>query len=124
MIEKKFGFENLEVYQKAVKYSNDVEKMILKFPKYEYKNLIDQYRRATTSVTHNIAEGYGKFHKKEKIRFYNHARSSIFECVSALNNSLERRYIDEFTYMKLYDESHSIAQMLSKLIQSIYSRNF
>jgi four helix bundle protein len=40
---------------------------------------VDQIRRASTSVGANIAEGFGRFHYKEKIKFYYNARGSICE---------------------------------------------
>ncbi len=56
------SFEDLGCWQKARELRNDVKNLINTFPDFEKYELVSQMRRASRSVTHNIAEGYGRFH--------------------------------------------------------------
>ena len=50
-----------------------------KFPKYELFGVTSQMRRAVCSITANIAEGFSRYHYKDKIKFYIQARGSVAE---------------------------------------------
>ena len=63
--------------------------------KQEIKSFEDQMRRASRSTTHNIAEGYGKFHFQENIQFCRIARGSLFETLDHGIIALDEGYISE-----------------------------
>jgi four helix bundle protein len=63
-------------------------------PTEEKYNLADQLRRAATSILLNIAEGYGRYHYLDCLRFYYIARGSITEVLSALIVCGELRYTE------------------------------
>ena len=71
--------KNLDVYQMALKFVDEVYKITSFFPKDEKYGLTSQLRRAAISVCSNIAEGAAKVSKKEKKKFYEIARSSLVE---------------------------------------------
>ena len=54
-----FNFEKLEVYQKALILIDKVYKTTMSLPKSEVYGLSSQFRRASTSIALNIAEGAG-----------------------------------------------------------------
>ncbi len=62
-------FRDLEVYQLANKLTIKVYKFIETLPSKEKYCLIDQLMRASSSVGANIAEGFGRYHTKEYIKF-------------------------------------------------------
>lgn len=76
------GFEDLECYKLALQVLREVYRVIKKLPPEERYNLIDQMRRAATSVVLNIAEGYGRYHYLDSLRFYYIARGSLNETLS------------------------------------------
>ena len=78
MDEEKFDFENLEVYQKALEYIDFVYEITEAFPKAEVFSLTDQFKRASTSICLNIAEGSGGS-KSEFNQFLKIARRSTRE---------------------------------------------
>ena len=59
-------FEDLKCWQAAREIRKQVSILIKEFPDYEKFELVSQMRRVSRTVTHNIAEGYGRFHFKEK----------------------------------------------------------
>lgn len=65
-MEKGFEFENLKVYKLAISFNNKVYEVTRSYPKSEMYGLISQFRRCTSSIALNIAEGYGRYHKKLK----------------------------------------------------------
>ena len=69
-----FGFENIIAWQKAHEFVLNVYKATRDFPKEERFGLTSQFRRAAVSIEANIAEGYKKLGKADKLRFMNIAR--------------------------------------------------
>ena len=74
------SFKQLYVWQKAYEYCLLVYKVSTKFPDFEKYGLRSQFTRAAVSITANIAEGYGKISKADKLRFFNIAQGSLDEC--------------------------------------------
>jgi four helix bundle protein len=77
------GFEDLECYQLALNVVREAYQVAKRLPPEERYNLIDQLRRAATSITLNIAEGYGRYHYLDSLRFFYIARGSLNEVLSA-----------------------------------------
>jgi four helix bundle protein len=77
------GFEDLECYQLALSVVREAYQVAQRLPVEEKYNLADQLRRAAVSVTLNIAEGYGRYHYLDSLRFFYIARGSLNEVLSA-----------------------------------------
>ncbi len=78
-----FDFEKLSVYIKAKEFNKSITSFLKQTP--VDKTTHDQLRRAAFSIMLNIAEGAGRFSKKDKRNFYVIARGSAFECVAILD---------------------------------------
>jgi len=76
------GFEDLECYQLALQALREAYRVVKRLPPEERYNLADQIRRAAVSVVLNIAEGYGRYHYLDSLRFYYIARGSLDEALS------------------------------------------
>src|SRR3990167_1476735 len=98
-----FGFENLEVYKKAVEFVKEVYSLTKSWPKEERFSLTDQFRRASTSIALNLAEGTSGSKKEFKV-YINRARGSCFECASILDIALSLEIIDGQTKGILYSK--------------------
>jgi len=72
-------FEDIKAWQLGRKFRKEIYDMTKKFPKEEMYILTPQIRRATISITANIAEGYGRYFFQESIQFCRMARGSINE---------------------------------------------
>ena len=74
------SFKDLIVWQKTHQFVPSVYKYSGKFPKEESYCLTSQFRRAAISITANIAEGFAKRTKPDKIRMMNISQGSLEEC--------------------------------------------
>ena len=110
-----FIFENLDVYQKSVDFADQITTLIETFPKGNYY-LTDQLNRASVSISANIAEGNGRFHKADRINFFRIARGSAFECVPILEICNRKALIENENHLKLKKDLEDICKMLSGLM--------
>ena len=114
------SFTEVEVWQLAHQFVIYVYKFTKKFPKEEIYSLTSQFRRAAISIPANIAEGYKKLSKKDKIRFYNISQGSLEECryYIILAKDLEYGYSQEMDNLldtvgrKLYGYIKSIEESM------------
>jgi four helix bundle protein len=86
-------FEDLEVYRFAREFRRELYAVARKLPAEERFALGDQIRRAAVSLTNNIAEGHGRYHFQEQIRFLLIARGSLEELIDDLNTCLDESYL-------------------------------
>jgi four helix bundle protein len=113
-----FIFENLEVYQKAVDFAHRISSLTEKVPRGNYY-LTDQLNRASVSISANIAEGNGRFHKADRRNFFYISRGSMHECVPLIELAKRKSLIDEVTCNSLRLEVEVLAKMISGLINGI-----
>ena len=114
-----FSFENLLVYKKARVLVKDVYNLQREFPREEKYELGDQIRRSITSVTSNIAEGYGRESIKEKIHFLEIAFGSLIEAFSQLQNAQDLEYIKQQKVEDIRPQFEEAAKMISGLKASL-----
>lgn len=85
------GFENLEVWQKAVKLASEIYKHFIDNRDFVFR---DQITRSALSVPSHLAEGYERYWKKEKHHFYSIARGSSGELRTQIEIGREIGYIN------------------------------
>jgi four helix bundle protein len=95
------SFENLKVWQKAHELMLFVHREVVPLlPKEEKWDLADQIRRSSKSAGANIAEGYGRFYYKDRVRFCYNARGSLTETQNHLIDARHLEYISPQIYAK------------------------
>ena len=114
-----FPFEKLYVYQRALAFTESIDNLCKSLKGSISYPFINQLTRAALSIPLNIAEGNGRWHKKEKRNFFWIARGSVFEIVPIVQLIHRKQLITLSMYQDLYDELRAIAKMLTKLIQSV-----
>jgi len=87
------GLENLKIYVLAERLEIFFHKLTKKYPVDEKYRMVDQIRRASNAITSNIAEGYGRYTYKEKIRYMHIARGESFELKQLMIRSQKKEYI-------------------------------
>jgi four helix bundle protein len=86
-------FEDLDVYQVARESRKAMYRVARRLPEEEKFALANQLRRAAVSLTNNIAEGHGRFHFLEQIKFMLHSRGSLEELLDDLNVCQDEAYL-------------------------------
>ena len=114
-----FGFEKLDVWQLAIEYSDDVYATTRLFPSDERFGLTNQFRRASVSISSNIAEGSGRSSRKDFMRFVEIAFGSLLETVSQLSIAKRQNFLDQANFDRLYATSERLGRMLSGLKNSL-----
>lgn len=71
--------KKLDVWKQSISFVTGIYKLSQDFPKYELYGLTSQLRRAAVSISSNISEGASRSSAKERVRFYQVARSSLVE---------------------------------------------
>ena len=97
----------------------EVYQVTKNFPREENFGITSQIRRCSFSIAANIAEGFGRFHYRDKIRFYYQSRGSIFELQNFIILARDLGYIDQNNCKKLGKKSTSIAKLINGLIRSV-----
>lgn len=115
-----FNFQQLEVWQLSIDFADNVYKATDSFPSHELYGLTSQLRRASVSISSNIAEGSGRGSNKEFQRFIGIAYGSLMECVSQLEIARRRNYLSQDSFPNLSSLGERIARMLSRLRESLY----
>jgi len=95
-------FEDLEVYKAAREFRKKMYGVARRLPDFEKFGLASQIRRAAVSLTNNMAEGHGRYHFADQVRFFLGSRGSLQESVDDINVCNDEKYLegDEITELK------------------------
>lgn len=118
-----YGFQNVIAWQKAHSFVLDVYRTTGLFPKEELFGLTSQFRRAAVSIEANIAEGYKKVSKADKLRLLNIAQGSLEECRDYVILSYDLGYIDEPTFEHLHQAIETASRFLNGYCKGIIQNN-
>ena len=118
-----YKFENVIAWQKAHKFVLAVYRITKGFPTDEVYGLTSQFRRAAVSIEANIAEGYKKLSKADKLRFMNISQGSTEECRDYILLSRDLQYIDEQQFSELYNLLEDASKMLYLYCNGIMNNN-
>lgn len=114
-----FGFEKLDVWVKAVDFADEVYRVTKTFPADERYGLTNQLRRASVSISANIAEGSGRQSNPDFSRFLRIAYGSLMECVSELHIANRQAFVTNEELDGLRQRAEEISKMLSGLMRSL-----
>ena len=114
-----FYFEKLEVWQNSRKLVKEIYLIISHFPENEKFGITNQIRRASTSISANIAEGFSRQSTKEKSRFLNIALGSTMAVINFLILSKDLDFITSEIYDQLRDRAVFITNQINSLHKSI-----
>ena len=111
------GFEGLQVWQKAHALMLFVHREVAPhLSKDEKWDLVDQIRRSSKSVGANIAEGYGRFYYKDRVRFCYNARGSLAETENHLIAARDLKHITPNVYRQARDMADETYRLLNGYI--------
>ena len=113
----------LEVYQLALKLSDKIWKIYVNLTNDLKYNIGNQVIRSVDSIGANIAEGCGRFHYKDSVKFYYNARGSLWESKHWVYLLFKRGLINRNDYAKIIKDLEILGKKLNKFISSINHKN-
>jgi four helix bundle protein len=115
-------FEDLEVYQVAREFQRAMYRAAKRLPQEEKFGLTVQIRRAAVSLTNNIAEGHGRFHFLEQIKFMLQSRGSLEELLDDLNVCEDEAYLPIQDIESLRQEGWRVHKLINGYIRFLRRR--
>ena len=120
MAEKQIKYlklNDIEAYRIAFSLSNYVWEKVNNWEYFSKKTIGSQFTDAVDSISANIAEGFGRYTKKDKIRFYRISFGSMYEALDWNEKAKIRRLISEEEYNHIYIELQKLPKSINSLIK-------
>ena len=115
-------FEDLDVYQVAREFRKAIYRVARELPDLEKFGLASQMRRAAVSLTNNIAEGHGRFHFLDQIKFVLQARGSLEELLDDVNVCDDEKYLARAEIESLRTEGWRVHKLINGYIRFLRAR--
>ena len=116
------SFTELETWKQSRKIRNIVSDLVKNFPVDEKFRLTDQIIRSSRSIGNNLAEGHGRFHYQDNIRFCIMARGSLTETLDHLIVALDEKIIPEQVFNTFQTEYESCLKLINGYIQYLKNK--
>ena len=116
--EKIKSFTDLNAWKEAHKLVIMIYKITNSFPKEETYSLTDQMKRCSVSITSNIAEGFSRQSKKEKIQFYFISKGSLTELQNQLLIARDVNYLKQNDFSLVAAQTVVVHKLINGLIRS------
>ena len=113
------SFTDLIAWGKAHALAVGIYKLTEMFPQKETYSLTDQMRRSATSISSNIAEGFSRQSKKEKLQFYYTAKGSLTELQNHLLIARDVGYLAKEMFDKTAKQTIEVSKLINGLMKSI-----
>ena len=116
-MEKKYlKLNDIDAYKIAFDLSNYVWELVVKWDFFAKDAIGKQFVRATDSISDNIAEGFGRYTKKDKVRFYRYNFGSVYEALSQNQKGKVRGLLKEKEYKHIFNELQKLPKEINHLI--------
>ena len=117
MEQKKFlKLSDIECYRIAFHLSNYVWDLVIKWDMLAKKTVGEQFVDAMDSISANIAEGFARYHKKDKIKFYRYSQGSMLESLDWNQKAKVRNLISNIEYDFIFGELQKLPKAINSLI--------
>ena len=115
-------FEDLDAYKIAREFRKAMYGISRRLPESEKFGLVSQVRRAAVSLTNNIAEGHGRFHYLDQVKFMLQARGSLEELLDDLNICQDEGYLPPGDISPLKEHAWRVHKVLNGYIRFLRNR--
>jgi four helix bundle protein len=115
-------FEDLEVYKSAREFRKKMYGVARRLADFEKYDLGSQIRRAAVSLTNNIAEGHGRYHFADQVRFFLGSRGSLQELVDDLNICDDEKYLEHDKVTDLKSEAWRVLGLINGYLRYLRDR--
>lgn len=117
MSEKYLRIDDVTSYKIASDLSDYVWEVVSRWDWFNKRSLGGQYVEAVDSIAGNIAEGWGRYHKKDKEKFYYNARGSVFESAHWTKKAYNRKLLTELEFNHIMGELRKLPKEINYLIK-------
>jgi len=117
------GLGKLEVYKLSLKLSDIIWQIYIDLSNDLKYNIGSQVIRSIDSIGANIAEGYGRFHYKDSVKFYYNARGSLWESKHWIHLMYKRSLIEKKEYEQIIKILEVLGKKLNGFIKSVKNKN-
>ena len=114
---KYLQLNDIDCYKRALNLSNYIWNIVIGWNYFAKKTIGEQLVRAADSISANIAEGFGKYGKKDKIKFYRYSFGSAKESLDWNEKAKTRELLTEEQYQHILKELKSLPKEINQLIQ-------
>jgi four helix bundle protein len=113
----RFTLRDVEAYGVSFNLSNYVWEVVVCWSHFARQTVGEQLVRAVDSISANLAEGFGRHGKKDKVRFYRIARGSLTEVMDWSEKARVRQLISEEQYQHISSQLHLLPKSINTLIK-------
>jgi four helix bundle protein len=113
----------LEIYKLSLKLSDIIWQIYIYLSNDLKYNIGSQVIRSIDSIGANIAEGYGRFHYKDSVKFYYNARGSLWESKHWIHLLYKRSLIEKKEYEQIIKNLEVLGKKLNGFIKSVKNKN-
>ena len=117
-------FEDILAWKKAYAFVLQTYKALAGYPDNEQYGLCSQFKRAAVSIPANIAEGYKRIGKADKLHFLNFAQGSLEECRCYIHLSKDLGFINDEQYYGLYNSLEETSKLLNGYCRGIINNAY
>ena len=123
MVEKKYlTLNDVECYKMSFRLSNLIWDIVIRWKPFQQGTLGKQFVNAVDSISANIAEGFGRYGKKDKIRFYRIANGSVLESLDWNEKAKVRKFLSAEEYKYNLEQLKQIPKMINMLVKITNSK--
>jgi len=116
-VDKKFiQLNDIDAYKIAFNLSNKVWNIVLQWDFFAKDTIGKQFVRSIDSISANLAEGFGRYSKKDKIKFYRISYGSLKESFDWNEKSKVRKLLTEEQYNQIYSSLNELPKYINQLI--------
>ncbi|MFC1615362.1 four helix bundle protein [Patescibacteria group bacterium] len=117
MQNKFLQLNDIDVYKISFNLSNYVWDVVIGWDYFAKDTLGKQFARAIDSISANIAEGFGRYSKKDKIKFYRYSSGSIKECLDWNEKARVRKLLTDEQYQDIFSQLTLLPKLTNQLIK-------
>lgn len=122
-MEKEFlQLNDVQPYKTALKLSNYVWEIVIRWDYFAKDTVGKQFVKAVDSISANIAEGFGRYFKKDKINFYRYSNGSVKESFDWNEKAKVRNLINKDEYQHIFNELQKLPKEINQLVKITSSK--
>lgn len=108
---------DVQPYKTAFNLSNYIWEIVIKWDYFAKDTVGKQFVKSVDSISANIAEGFGRYFKKDKINFYRYSNGSVKESFDWNEKAKVRNLINKDEYQHIFGELQKLPKEINQLIK-------